>query len=59
MASTLDILPTIASLTGAKLPQVMLDGVDMTDILVNQGKVLPLYLTLWRDWNNVKTKLMY
>ncbi|XP_034735813.1 arylsulfatase A isoform X2 [Etheostoma cragini] len=38
MASTLDILPTIASLAGAKLPQVMLDGVDMTEILVNQGK---------------------
>ncbi|CAJ1056891.1 arylsulfatase A [Xyrichtys novacula] len=33
IASTLDILPTIASLSGAKLPQVMLDGVDMTDIL--------------------------
>ena len=40
MASTLDILPTIASLAGAKLPQVMLDGVDMTEILVNQGKVV-------------------
>lgn len=38
MASTLDILPTIAGLAGAKLPQVMLDGVDMTDILINQGK---------------------
>lgn len=40
MASTLDILPTIASLAGAKLPQVMLDGVDMTNILFNKGKVL-------------------
>lgn len=40
MASTLDILPTIASLAGAKLPQVMLDGVDMTNILISQGKVL-------------------
>uniref|UniRef100_A0A671Y7G9 Arylsulfatase A n=1 Tax=Sparus aurata TaxID=8175 RepID=A0A671Y7G9_SPAAU len=38
MASTLDILPTIASLAGAKLPPVMLDGVDMTDILLNQGQ---------------------
>ncbi|KAK9516797.1 hypothetical protein VZT92_024708 [Zoarces viviparus] len=38
MASTLDILPTIASLAGAKLPRVMLDGVDMTEILINQGK---------------------
>uniref|UniRef100_A0A3Q4FZ97 Arylsulfatase A n=1 Tax=Neolamprologus brichardi TaxID=32507 RepID=A0A3Q4FZ97_NEOBR len=38
MASTLDILPTLARLAGAELPQVMLDGVDMTDILVKQGK---------------------
>lgn len=38
IASTLDILPTIASLTGAKLPPVVLDGVDMTDILIHHGK---------------------
>uniref|UniRef100_A0A8C6VSW8 Arylsulfatase A n=1 Tax=Nothobranchius furzeri TaxID=105023 RepID=A0A8C6VSW8_NOTFU len=38
MASTLDIFPTIASLAGAKLPPVMLDGFDMTDILFKQGK---------------------
>lgn len=40
LASTLDILPTIASLAGAKLPEVMLDGVNITEILVNQGKVI-------------------
>ncbi|XP_068595420.1 arylsulfatase A [Brachionichthys hirsutus] len=38
LASTLDILPTIARLAEAKLPQVMLDGVDMTEILVNRTK---------------------
>ncbi|XP_072097229.1 arylsulfatase A [Mobula birostris] len=38
LASTLDILPTIASLTGAKLPRVKLDGYDMGDILFNNGK---------------------
>lgn len=48
MASTLDILPTITSLAGATLPQVMLDGVDMTEILVNQGKVVASYLALSR-----------
>lgn len=48
MASTLDILPTIAGLAGAKLPQVMLDGVDMKDILINQGKVVAR-LTLCRQ----------
>lgn len=40
MASTLDILPTFASLAGAQLPQVMLDGVDMTSVLFSQAKVL-------------------
>ncbi|XP_054891577.1 arylsulfatase A [Poeciliopsis prolifica] len=38
MASTLDILPTIASLAGAKLPPVILDGFDMTDLLFHEGK---------------------
>ncbi|XP_069764922.1 arylsulfatase A [Narcine bancroftii] len=38
LASTLDILPTIASLTGAKLPHIKLDGYDMSDILFNNRK---------------------
>ncbi|KAM8860968.1 arylsulfatase A-like [Synchiropus picturatus] len=33
LASTLDLLPTITKLAGAKLPQVQLDGVDMANIL--------------------------
>ncbi|XP_061578013.1 arylsulfatase A-like [Cololabis saira] len=37
MASTLDILPTIAALAGAPLPPVMLDGFDMTDVLLSRG----------------------
>ncbi|XP_075998744.1 arylsulfatase A [Genypterus blacodes] len=37
LASTLDILPTIAKLAGAKLPTVLLDGVEMTDLLINGG----------------------
>lgn len=49
IASILDILPTVASLAGAKLPQVMLDGVDMTEVLVNQGKVVASCLSLYRD----------
>lgn len=44
MASTLDILPTFAALAGAKLPPVMLDGVDMMDILFNQGKVAAMWV---------------
>ncbi|XP_030646070.1 arylsulfatase A [Chanos chanos] len=37
LASTLDLLPTIASLAGAQLPSVHLDGVDMRNILFNKG----------------------
>lgn len=37
ITSTLDILPTVASLAGAQLPKVTLDGVDMTDLLINRG----------------------
>ncbi|XP_017261445.1 arylsulfatase A [Kryptolebias marmoratus] len=38
MASTLDVLPTIANLAGAALPPVTLDGFDMAEILFNHGK---------------------
>lgn len=38
MASTLDLFPTIANITGATLPNVTLDGVDMSPILFGQGK---------------------
>ncbi|XP_028320282.1 arylsulfatase A-like [Gouania willdenowi] len=38
LASTLDLLPTFARLAGAKLPDVFLDGVDMTELLTNRGK---------------------
>ncbi|XP_059916150.1 arylsulfatase A [Gadus macrocephalus] len=38
LASTLDLLPTIARLSGASLPQVQLDGVDMTDLMLTRGK---------------------
>ncbi|XP_061085559.1 arylsulfatase A-like [Conger conger] len=37
LASTLDVLPTIASIAGAALPRVPLDGVDMGDILFRHG----------------------
>ncbi|XP_057692106.1 arylsulfatase A [Corythoichthys intestinalis] len=38
LASTLDILPTIARLAGARVPPVAIDGVDMIEILQNHGK---------------------
>lgn len=39
IASILDVLPTVASLAGAQLPKVILDGVDMTELLINGGQV--------------------
>ncbi|KAM4676754.1 arylsulfatase A [Discoglossus pictus] len=38
LASTLDILPTLASLAGAPSPNVTLDGYDLSDLLLNGGK---------------------
>jgi arylsulfatase len=40
LASTMDILPTIASVTGAKLPGKALDGIDLTQVL--SGKQLSI-----------------
>lgn len=38
LASSLDLLPTLASLTGAPLPNVTLDGVDFSPLLLGTGK---------------------
>lgn len=42
MASTLDILPTLAMLAGAALPKVALDGYDLSPVLFGSGKVSPV-----------------
>ncbi|MDF1799234.1 MAG: sulfatase-like hydrolase/transferase [Planctomycetota bacterium] len=34
LAATIDLLPTIAALTGARLPELPIDGVDLTPLLV-------------------------
>ncbi len=41
MASTIDILPTIASLTGAGLPENKIDGVDVSDLLKGDFSINP------------------
>ncbi|KAJ0029232.1 hypothetical protein NQD34_004229 [Periophthalmus magnuspinnatus] len=38
LGSILDILPTFANLAGAKLPSVILDGIDLTELLIHQGR---------------------
>lgn len=47
IASTLDLLPTIANITNAKLPSVPLDGVDMSPILFGTGKASFFYPFLY------------
>ena len=47
MLSTLDIMPTLAKLTGAKLPQATLDGYDASEFLLHNAptprKIMPYY----------------
>lgn len=40
-AMTIDILPTIAALVGASLPEHTIDGKDMTNLMVGKDKVAP------------------
>ena len=40
LAATLDIFPTIATLAGADLPNVKMDGYDMTPIILKNQQVL-------------------
>ena len=39
MAATVDLMPTFAAVTGASLPSVVLDGVDMSPFLFNNQPV--------------------
>ena len=39
MGLTMDLLPTIAAISGAKLPDVQLDGRDLSPLLFGEGKV--------------------
>ena len=57
IGSTLEFMPTFAALGRAKLPDVHLDGMDLTQVLKGKGSsprtTMPLYqggnLTAWRE----------
>ena len=52
MAATVDLLPTIASITGVKLPSVKLDGLDMSPILFkNEPSSRDYYIYYPKDPN--------
>lgn len=41
LLSTIDVLPTIAKLTGAKLPKEKIDGIEFTDLLKGDDSTTP------------------
>lgn len=41
LVSSLDLLPTLAALSGAPLPNITLDGIDFSPLLLGTGKVEP------------------
>jgi arylsulfatase A len=52
LASTMDMLPTIASFAGAKLPTKPLDGIDLTPVLSGKQLALEREALLYFDnWN--------
>ncbi len=52
MASTMDVVPTVARLAGAELPSQPLDGVDILPLLTGQKKDLDRDALLYFDgWN--------
>lgn len=41
LASTIDLLPTVAKLCGARLPEKKIDGVDIASLLMNEANANP------------------
>jgi arylsulfatase len=52
VASTIDVLPTVAAFTGAGLPDVLLDGKDISDLLAGRKSEIDRDpLLLWDGWH--------
>ena len=55
LASTIDFLPTIASLCGAPLPALKIDGVNITPLMLGDETAKPReYFLYYYDRNNLK-----
>lgn len=58
VAATIDILPTLANITGAKLPRITLDGVNIWPLLSGKQKQLDRDVLLyWEDWTLTGARL--
>ncbi len=62
LVSMMDIMPTLAAISGAELPDVPIDGVDITDVLKGNGERIPqellfYYLGDLRGYRDGKWKL--
>lgn len=58
MASTMDLLPTVASLTGAGLPQRKIDGLPITDLLTGKGGAVSPHDSLFFYYTNGELQSM-
>jgi arylsulfatase A len=54
LASMMDVLPTVAKLTGAPLPTNPLDGIDIWPLMAGQKEELPRELLLYFDDINLQ-----
>ncbi|MDD2797144.1 MAG: sulfatase [Bacteroidales bacterium] len=55
LASTIDVLPTLSFITGAKLPTAKIDGVNIIDLMKNRPKANPRdYLLYYYNQNSLE-----
>ena len=58
LASTIDLLPTIASITGSTLPELKIDGVSLLPVLKGEDVNPRKYFNYYYDGNNLKAVRM-
>ncbi len=58
LASTIDILPTIAAITGSGLPELKIDGVSLVPVLEGKDVSPRKYFSYYYDGNSLKAVRM-